>query len=250
LRSGWIKAFVAALIGAAVGSAVVSAHGGEKSAIHACVNPSGNVRITGDPTGFGTATDNCTADSQTQERPLDFAPGPGAQVFSSYYDGRVGMAGNTTFSAIKGGGPTLNVPPGVYVIGAKANLFDTPPGSSRAGRVTYGLTDYACSLIANHSLVDQDIGFLGLAAGATSFAHVALQGVRTFDGPATVNLSCTAGIFAVNMGLTALRVSGTTEQPPKVTRGRPAKAISPSAAAHFERRLLLKLLHRKPRPHR
>jgi hypothetical protein len=61
----------AAAVAGLVSASLVSAHGGDATAVHACVTPDGSVRITGDPTGFGDPSGVCN--DKTGEHALDWA---------------------------------------------------------------------------------------------------------------------------------------------------------------------------------
>lgn len=63
-----LRVLAAAAAGALVGAAALWAHGGNRTAIHACVSSTGAVRILADPTPFGDPNAACPAG----ERALDW----------------------------------------------------------------------------------------------------------------------------------------------------------------------------------
>lgn len=89
LRTLTLGALIGGLAASLITTAVVWAHGGDGSAVHACINANGGVRITGAP-GYGNANTSCSAG----ETAVDWAvQGPAGPPGATGPAGPAGAAG-------------------------------------------------------------------------------------------------------------------------------------------------------------
>src|SRR5436853_312279 len=106
-----VKIFLGVCFGALIGATVVWAHGGDATLIHSCVDPSGSIRITGDPTPFGSPSNDC----KSPEHALDWnqtgptgpagpagGPGPAGSPGTAGQAGPRGLPGPRGFPGPRG----------------------------------------------------------------------------------------------------------------------------------------------------